>query len=143
MHSTRILFPLIALVAWTGLVLLLIPIARFRAGFRREIRIDDFKFGESASVPAHVSIPNRNFMNLLEAPVLFYLACVLLFVTAGTSPATLALAWAYVATRLVHSLIHLSYNRVAHRLMAFAASNAVLVALWVLTGLHIAGLPTA
>jgi hypothetical protein len=80
-------------------------------------------------------------MNLLEAPLLFYLACVLLFVTAGGSPTALALAWAYVACRLVHSLIHLSYNRVAHRLIAFAASNGVLVALWLLTGLHIAALP--
>jgi hypothetical protein len=32
-----------------------------------------------------------------------------------------------VALRIVHSGIHLSYNKVRHRLVAFAASN---VALW-------------
>jgi hypothetical protein len=37
--------------------------------------------------------------------------------------------------RVVHSLIHLSYNDVYHRLAAFAASNGVLLVLWVLAGL--------
>lgn len=32
--------------------------------------------------------------------------------------------------RIAHSTIHLSYNRVRHRLVAFAASNAVLIMLW-------------
>ncbi|HVP08657.1 MAG TPA: hypothetical protein VMT02_03970 [Burkholderiales bacterium] len=40
------------------------------------------------------------------------------------------LAWSYVALRLVQSAIHLTYNRVRHRLAAFAASNVVLVMLW-------------
>jgi hypothetical protein len=48
------------------------------------------------------------------------------------------MAWAYVSLRIVHSLIHLSYNRVIHRLSVFALSNAALVSLWVLAGLHIA-----
>ena len=45
------------------------------------------------------------------------------------------LAWAYVALRVVHSLIHLSYNHVYHRLAAFVVSNGVLAALWALAGL--------
>ncbi len=80
--------------------LLLIPLARVRAGFRREVKVDDFKFGESASVPSHVSIPNRNYMNLLEAPMLFYVACVLLFVASGVTYLAVALAWVYVALRV-------------------------------------------
>ena len=71
-----------------------------------------FKYGESATVPGYVCIPNRNYMNLLEVPVLFYVACLLLYVTDGTSTALVALAWAYVALRVLHSLIHLSYNHV-------------------------------
>jgi len=35
-----------------------------------------------------------------------------------------------VALRIAHSAIHLSYNRVRHRLVAFATSNVVLVMLW-------------
>ncbi len=40
------------------------------------------------------------------------------------------LAWAYVALRLVHSAVHLTYNRLFHRLLSFAASNFALMALW-------------
>jgi hypothetical protein len=136
-HSAAILYPILVLAAWTGLVLLLIPVTRVRAGFRREVKVDDFKFGESASVPSHVSVPNRNYMNLLEAPMLFYVACVLLFVTTGVTFLAVALAWAYVALRIVHSLIHLTYNRVQHRLVAFAMSNVVLAALWVVAGARV------
>jgi hypothetical protein len=46
--------------------------------------------------------------------------------------AALALAWTYVALRAIHSIIHLSYNRVVHRLVAYALSNFVLLAFWVL-----------
>src|SRR4051812_23062442 len=76
MRNPAVLYPVLALVAWTFLVMLTIPLARVRAARRREVVVDDFKFGESASVPPHVSIPNRNYMNLLELPSLFYVACV-------------------------------------------------------------------
>ncbi len=141
MHASEILYPILALAAWTGLVLLLIPVARFRARFRREVSADDFKFGESASVPSRVSVPNRNYMNLLEAPMLFYVVCVLLFVISGVTFKAVVLAWAYVALRIVHSLIHLTYNRVQHRLAVFAISNAVLLSLWVVAGVHVVSKP--
>jgi hypothetical protein len=133
-----ILYPLFALAAWTFLVLILIPIVRIRSVRRREVRPNDFKYGESTAVPPGVSIPNRNYMNLLELPMLFYAVCLVLFVTAGASSPAVAMAWVYVGLRIVHSLIHLSYNRVLHRLSVFALSNAALVSLWVMAGMHVA-----
>lgn len=138
MGHAAILYPVFALAFWTGLVLLLIPLARIRAGRRREIVVDDFKYGESPAVPPHVSLPNRNYMNLLELPVLFYVVCLLIHATGGASALMVSTAWAYVALRVVHSLIHLSYNHVIHRLGAFALSNAVLVVLWVLAAVQVA-----
>ncbi|MFZ6748877.1 MAPEG family protein [Undibacterium sp. Ren11W] len=145
MHNPAILYPVFALAGWTALVLLLIPFFRVRAGLRREIVSDDFKYGESAKVPAYVSISNRNYMNLLELPVLFYVVCLMLYMTQletqmslSSSTRMLALAWTYVGLRVVHSIIHLSYNAVMHRLTAFALSNVVLIILWILTALQIA-----
>lgn len=138
MRNPALLYPMFALAAWTLLVLLLIPIARARSARRREIGIDDFKFGESPAVPPEVSIPNRNYMNLLELPMLFYVVCIVLYVTAGASTAAIALAWAFVVLRVAHSVIHLTYNRVVHRLAAFTAANITLVLLWLIAGLHLA-----
>jgi hypothetical protein len=136
-RSLEIFYPMFVLAAWTILVLLLIPMVRVRSARRREIVPDDFKFGESASVPSYVSIPNRNYMNLLELPMLFYVICIVLYVTAGVSSVAVFVAWLYVALRMLHSGIHLSYNHVIHRLTVFALSNAALVFLWVLAGGHI------
>lgn len=131
MHDKMsILFPMAALATLTFAVLLLIPVRRFRAGFAGQVVFDDFRYGESPRVPPEVALPNRNMMNLLELPVLFYVACLTYFLLGHVSGLALGLAWAYVGLRLVHSVIHLSYNRVRDRLTAFAASNVVLVMLW-------------
>lgn len=131
MGQAAIFQPMMALVALTFGVLLLLPFHRIRAVLRKEIVADDFKLGESRSVPPGVRIPNRNYMNLLELPVLFYVACLTLHATNSVDAAALYLAWLYVALRAAHSLVHLSYNNVIHRLMLFAASNFVLATIWI------------
>jgi hypothetical protein len=57
-------------------------------------------------------------------------ACLLVAAARLDSPALPVLAWAYVAARLAHSAIQLGANRVRWRFMAFAASAALLLALW-------------
>ena len=140
MRNLNIIYPLFALAAWTFVVLLLIPFVRVRSVRRREVGPNDFKYGESPAVPPSVSIPNRNYMNLLELPMLFYVVGMVLYVTAGTSRLAVVVAWVYVALRVIHSLIHLSYNRVIHRLSVFALSNAALVSLWVMAAVHVASI---
>ncbi|MFY9316775.1 MAG: MAPEG family protein [Burkholderiales bacterium] len=130
LDRTSILFPVVALATLTFAVLLLIPLQRFRAGLAGQVAYDDFKYGESARVPPEVALPNRNMMNLLELPVLFYVACLTYYVTDRVNDTALALTWAYVGLRTAHSAIHLTYNRVRHRLLAFGASNVALVMLW-------------
>ena len=128
---TAIFYPVAALAALTFAVGVRMYFARVGAARKRRVRVGDFRLGESPNVPADVALPNRNFMNLFEMPVLFYVACVILFVTNAVDGLALVLAWLYVASRIVHSLIHLTYNNVIHRLAAFAASNVVLLVLWV------------
>lgn len=130
MSDTSIFAPMAALIALTFLVLALIPIKRFRAGAAGEITGEDFRFGESARVPGHVSIPNRNYMNLLELPMLFYVLCLALYVTHTVTPLGYGLAWAYVALRIAHSAVHLTMNHIFTRLTIFAASNVVLIVAW-------------
>lgn len=125
-----LLAPVAALVGWTLLVLLLIPFRRIAAARRGEVTPGDFRYGESARVSGVVSLPNRNYMNLLEAPVLFYACCLGLEVLGAASATAVALAWAYVGLRLLHSVVHLGYNNVLHRLAVFASSNVVLLLLW-------------
>ena len=118
---------MLTLMVWTMIVLLLILLARVRAVLAGKVGIHDFSHGESARVPPEAHLPNRAFMNLLEVPLLFYVLCLMMVLAQQVDGITLALAWAYVALRGLHTLIQLSYNRVLHRLLAFALSNAVLL----------------
>jgi hypothetical protein len=132
MDQTSVLYPVTAMAALTFAVLLLLPYKRIGAVLRGRLRPHDFKYGESANVPPEVAVANRNLMNLLEMPLLFYVACITFYVTKTVDGTVLFLAWLYFALRVAHSLVHLSYNKVIHRLALYAASNVVLVVMWVL-----------
>lgn len=131
MNQAVIFFPVFALAGWTFVILLLIPYKRIKAVTRKQLVADDFKLGESKSVPPSVSLPNQNYTNLLELPVLFYVICLVLYVTSNVDVIALYLAWAFVGFRLIHSVVHLTSNNVFRRLIVFAVSAFVLMAMWV------------
>jgi hypothetical protein len=138
-NHTAILQPVFALAAWTVCVLLLLAFRRVSTGLATKLSPTEYALGESPKVPAAVMLANRNYMNLLELPVLFYVGCLTAFATGAGTPALLTLAWAYVGLRVLHSLIHVSYNWVMHRFAVFAASNFVLAFFWVLLGVAVFG----
>ncbi|MBI1199096.1 MAG: hypothetical protein GC203_14650 [Phenylobacterium sp.] len=131
MPHELIFAPMGVLALLTFVVLGFIPIRRFRAVGSGQIEAGDFKLGESARVPPEVAIPNRNYMNLLELPMLFYVVGLMYYVADKVDAVVLTLAWTYVALRIVHSVIHIGYNNVRHRLIPFAISNFLLIAIWV------------
>jgi hypothetical protein len=131
MQPVDILYPMFALVMLTFTVLLQIPIRRIRAAYLGQVTMEDFRLGESANVPVTTSLPNRNYMNLLELPQLFYVLCLSIYVTGRVDSTACALAWIYVGLRVVHSAIHITYNHVVHRLLVFALSNFLLAGAWI------------
>jgi len=132
LSKTEILWPMGSLALLTFCVLGLMPIRRVGAVWKKELTSDDFRYGESTRVSGYVCIPNRAMMNLLELPVLFYVICVMSYMTDSVGSLILYSAWIYVGLRFAHTAIHLTYNNVVHRLIAFAASNFVLIGMWVI-----------
>ena len=130
MNQTLILYPMLALMGWTFVVLLMMGGRRIGAVQAGRVHVREFALGESAAVPADVTIVNRHYMNLLEIPMLFYAVSIVFYVTGRADAVALALAWTYVALRLAHSSVHLTYNRLFHRLLTFASSNFALMGLW-------------
>jgi len=129
MQATTIFMPVFALMLWTALVLVQVPIRRFAAYFQHRVNAQDFRYGDSPRVPPDVALPNRVFMNLLEVPVLFYVLTLIAFVTSHVNPVIVGLCWLYVFLRVVHSLVYFTYNHPVHRFAVFAASNLVVLAL--------------
>lgn len=133
--ATRaILWPVLAQVALTAAVWVALYVARL--GEMRRRRIDPQQVATSrvaAGVLENVAAAD-NFRNLFEVPVLFYALVPLLVLAHAVTGAELALAWAFVALRALHSAIHIGYNRVVHRFAAYAASTLCVFAMWLLLG---------
>jgi hypothetical protein len=125
-----IFLPALALVGLTIVVWFRMYASRV-AEMKRE-RIHPQAVATSAQMAARLTDTRAadNFRNLFELPVLFYVALVVLAVTAHVTLATLVLAWLFVVLRVVHSLIHCTYNRVYHRFYAYLAGGLALWALW-------------
>ncbi|HKY02954.1 MAG TPA: MAPEG family protein [Burkholderiales bacterium] len=138
--APSIFFPVLILALWTIGVLVLVGYTRIRAAVQGAVKVSDFRFGESSAVPERVRLINRNYMNLLEVPVLYYVVCVVTYVVGAVTSTIVFLAWLYVALRIAHSCVHLTYNNVLHRLYVFVASNIVLLVLWIAVALHLASM---
>ncbi len=132
MKSEWIFVPMMALVAWTFLIMLLMAYKRWTAGFAGRIKRGEYKVGESTEVPTDVRLPGRNFVNLFEMPVLFYVLCLAAYMTHTVSGTLLVLAWIYLALRIVHSLVHVTYNKIIHRFSVYASSSFLLLAMWII-----------
>jgi hypothetical protein len=52
-------------------------------------------------------------------------------VTGNVTTLQLSLAWVFVLTRVIHSFIHVTYNRVMHRFNAFVLGMAAVFAMWI------------
>ncbi|MGH8034763.1 MAG: MAPEG family protein, partial [Lysobacterales bacterium] len=63
-------------------------------------------------------------------PVLFYLAILLSLVLLVQDDLLVQLAWGFVAFRVLHSLVHCTYNRVMHRFLAYLSSCLLLMLMW-------------
>ena len=129
MDAERILWPMLVLMLWTLCVLLRVALARLQALRAGAVGWQDFAVGESARVPDAARRANRALVNLLEMPVIFYALMLAGLASARADATVLALAWAYVALRIAHTIVYLTYNRVTHRFVVFGLGNLVLLAL--------------
>src|SRR5262249_32739481 len=80
--------------------------------------------------PEWIERPARTFMNLLEVPVLFYVACLLMLSAQACDAAQVTLAWIFVATRLAHALIYIGINHVPTRFAAYVTGCVTLGVIW-------------
>ncbi|MBX9403559.1 MAPEG family protein [Lysobacter sp. BMK333-48F3] len=131
MTSKAIFLPALAMVALTCAVWIRLYVVRIGQMRRERIHPQAVATSSQAAAKLTDSAAADNFRNLFELPVLFYLALTVAALSGLANAATLALAWAFVALRVLHSLIHCGYNRVMHRFIVYIAGAVALWALWI------------
>ena len=135
MIGMEILQPVVALAAWTMVMWVLMYATRIPA--MQAARIDPDKLAADPSttlddiLPAKVQWKSHNYNHLHEAPTVFYaVALVLAIVGADAGDGTnVAIAWAYVGLRVIHSLVQAIVNKVMLRFIIFTLSSLCLMAL--------------
>jgi hypothetical protein len=131
MDTYPLVYPMFAMVLLTATVLVIMFRSRVRAVREKALASAYFRTFQGGTEPEYVTKPSRHFTNLFEAPTLFYAGCLAATATQSAGRLVIALAWTYVLTRVAHAWIHIGRNRLRHRIPVYAASWAVLLALWI------------
>ncbi|MGB2154871.1 MAG: MAPEG family protein [Porticoccaceae bacterium] len=126
-----IVYPIFTLVIFTFVVSAAVGGSRLLSVRRREINPKYYALMSGDTPPDYVQKLGRNYANLLEMPVLFYLLGALVVALEINHPMLTNGAWLYVALRFVHSGIHITYNNSIHRLVVFVLSVFCLLAMWI------------
>lgn len=104
-----------------------------RVGEMRRKRIHPQQAATSRTMAAcleNVQISD-NFRNLFEVPMLFFALAAIALAVGYVPQWLVACAWIFVVLRVLHSLIHCTYNKVYHRLGVFLASFVLLAGMWI------------
>jgi hypothetical protein len=142
--QAQILAPAAVLVLWSLVMLLWTAQSRFGAMAKSGMDLKEAKPGGRGKdleglLPDKANWKSHNYTHLMEQPTIFYPTALILAVM-GAGAIDVALAWAYVVIRVVHSIYQSTVNRVPVRFMMFFASTVCLIVLAVravmLTLLH-------
>jgi len=136
MNYSPILAPVVAMVAWTLIVMLWMVVTR-NAEFRRlgitATTIPDGARGVDLDGKAdpRAQWKSHNYNHLMEQPTIFYAIALTLAVMDFGGGINYWLAWGYVGLRILHSLIQCTVNVVRYRLTVFALASLCLIGLTV------------
>ena len=141
MEYSPLLAPLVALVAWTLVIMAWMAVTRLPA--MKRAGIDVFKLvggrGQNLEgvIPDQVQWKSHNYSHLLEQPTIFYAIVLTLAMMGMDQPINVYLAWGYVVLRIIHSMIQCTSNIVRFRFPLFGLASFCLLGLTVHAGARI------
>ena len=136
MDYDPLLGPVIALVAWTLVMLLWMIIVGGRAIKTLPADYTPAQGMRGVDLEGVVEPryrwPAHNYMHLMEQPTIFYAICFATILLGGGQVwINQALAWGYVGLRVAHSLVQATTNVLMARFAVFALSSLCLIGLTV------------
>ena len=126
--TMSILTPLLALVCWTLVMWVWMYATRIPA--IQATGLDPSKLKQKADLdvlPLSARQVADNYNHLHEQPLIFYALVIYCFLAGTADPWNVALAWAYVGIRVVHSCYQALVNYVPVRFALFTLGTLVLM----------------
>lgn len=131
MNSTYILWPVLAQVLLTLMMFTVLGVRKAKAVKAGAIDREQTALNNRAWTQDVVKVSN-NIANQFEFPVLFYILCLMLYMTNTVDLTAIALAWAFTLSRYAHAYVHIGSNTVPLRLRLFLVGCLVLIAMFLL-----------
>lgn len=133
MADKSVLLPAAVLVLWSLIVLMVMFVQRSKIMSANKITLDKAPIGARGPdlmklAPDARDWAAHNYVHLMEQPTIFY-AAVVIIALGGATGYDVALAWLYVAVRIVHSIWQVKFNAVGIRATLFTVSSVVLLLL--------------
>jgi hypothetical protein len=133
MENNAILGPVAVLALWSMVMWVWMYATRIPAMSRAKIDAAKMVGGTGKGLddvlPQEVQWKAHNYNHLMEQPTVFYAVALALAIGGMGGGLNAQIAWAYVALRIVHSLIQVTVNRVLWRFGVFALASLALLAL--------------
>ena len=123
MIGMGILQPVVALAAWTMAMWLWMYATRIPA--MRAAKVDPDRLARDPEakldklLPPEVQWKAHNYNHLHEAPTVFYAVAIVLAIVGQGDGLNADLGWAYVALRVIHSLVQATVNKIIVRFAVF------------------------
>ena len=126
--SNLLIQPVISLMLLTMCVWLYMYYLRISYTLKNNINAQRLASPEecTAVLPDFINQPSNNLKNLFEAPVIFYVICLLVIITNQVDTVFVYSAWAYVFLRIAHSVIHCTFNNVMARFYTYFISSIIM-----------------
>ena len=138
MFDHGMLLPIIALVGWTFVMWVWMYATRIPALQKERVDLVALsRTGAPLVLPPEVARVSDNYNHLHEQPTIFYATALVAQLAGAMDVFTVALGWAYVALRIVHSLVQATRNVIQLRFAVFTLGSLVLLAIWLRTLLRL------
>ena len=142
MEYSPILLPVVALVAWTLLVMLWMLVSRMAEFRRLGVSFGNIPAGSRGADLEGRANPSaqwksHNYNHLMEQPTIFYAIAITLALMGMGHGMNYWLAWGYVGFRVLHSLVQCTINVVAYRFTLFTLATLCLMAMTLHAGLRV------
>jgi hypothetical protein len=128
MTGFEIFWPIVGQVVLVFILYGLLGYRRRRMVRQGKIRISEYR--ENRDEPPESLFVKNSIANQFELPVLFYVCCVLLYITEAANLPSLVLAWLFVVLRYAHAYVHVTSNNMRIRSPLFALGCAALLGMW-------------
>jgi hypothetical protein len=130
MYEHGMIAPIVALAAWSLLMLVWLYATRIPAMSKAKLRPGgNVTKADMERLPGSAPNVANNYNHLMEQPTLFYAICFALQLLDQANEINIGLAWLYVVIRIVHSLVQATVNIILVRFTIFMLGSLVLGAL--------------